>query len=110
VPTSNVAVLGDRDSILCFKAVGVDVFPTADPREAGRIFQKLVRQRYAVIFVTEQLAVALDEQIQQVAYQPLPSVVLIPNSKGTLGHGSQRIREVVKKAVGADILAEGEEE
>ncbi len=110
MPTSNVAVLGDRDSILCFKAVGVDVFPAAGPEEAAKIFGELVRGEYAVIFVTEQLAVGLDEQIREVAYRPLPSVVLIPNSKGSLGHGSRHIRDVVKKAVGADIFAEGEEE
>jgi len=110
VPMSSVAVIGDRDSILCFRAVGVDVFPVADPAEAVKIFDRLVREEYAVIFITEPLAVELDEQIHEVAYRPLPSVVLIPNSKGTLGHGSRHIREVVKKAVGADILAEGEEE
>jgi V/A-type H+-transporting ATPase subunit F len=110
VPTSNVAVLGDRDSILCFRAVGVDVFPVAAPGEARKIFPELVRGEYAVIFVTEQLAAELEEQIQEVAYRPLPSVVLIPNSKGSLGYGSKHIRGVVRKAVGADILAEGEEE
>jgi len=110
VNTSNVAVIGDRDSVLCFKAVGVNVFPTADVEEARRIFQRLIRGDYAVIFVTEQLAEGLDEEIGQVAFQPLPSVVLIPNSQGTLGFGAKRIREVVKKAVGADILADSEEE
>jgi len=110
VPTSNVAVIGDRDSILCFRAVGVDVFPAADPAGAAAIFDRLVREEYAVIFITEPLAVELNKQIQEVAYRPLPSVVLIPNSKGTLGLGSTHIREVVKKAVGADIFAEGEEE
>jgi V/A-type H+-transporting ATPase subunit F len=110
VPTSNVAVIGDRDSILCFKAVGVDVFPVDDPAEAVKIFDRLVREDYAVIFIAERLAVELDEKIQEVAYRPLPSVVLIPDSKGTLGYGSRHIREVVKKAVGADILAEEQEE
>jgi V/A-type H+-transporting ATPase subunit F len=110
VPMSKVAVLGDRDSILCFRAVGVDVFPTDDPAEAVKIFDRLVREEYAVIFITEPLAVGLEEQIREVAYRPLPSVVLIPDSTGTLGHGSRHIREVVRKAVGADILAQGEEE
>jgi len=109
VNTSNIAVIGDRDSVLCFKAVGVSVFPAADLEEARKTFQKLVRSDYAVIFVTEQLAAGLDEEIQKVAFQPLPSVVLIPNSKGSLGFGSRRIRDVVKKAVGADILADREE-
>ncbi len=106
---SNIAVIGDRDSVLCFRAVGVSVFPTTDDEQAKKIFQKLTRDDYAVIFVTEQLAAGLDEQIQKVAFQPLPSVVLIPNSKGSLGFGMGRIREIVKKAVGADILADEEE-
>lgn len=107
--TSNIAIIGDKDSVLCFKAVGVSVFPTSDVEEATRIFRKLVRDNYAVIYVTEQLAAELDDEIQKVAFQPLPSVVLIPNSKGSLGFGARRIREVVKKAVGADILADSEE-
>ncbi len=107
--SSNIAIIGDKDSILCFRAVGVSVFPTDDMEEARSIFRKLIQGDYAVIYITEQLAAALDDEIQKVAYQPLPSVVLIPNSKGSLGFGSRRIREVVKKAVGADILADSEE-
>jgi V/A-type H+-transporting ATPase subunit F len=84
----------------------------ADVDEARKVFQKLIRSDsgYAVIFVTEQLAAGLDEEIQQVSFEPLPSVVLIPNSQGSLGLGARRIRDVVKKAVGADILADSEEE
>lgn len=107
--TSNIAVIGDKDSVLCFKAVGVSVFPTAEVDEARKIFEKLIRGDYAVIFITEQLAAGLEEEIQKVAFQPLPSVVLIPNSKGSLGTGAERIRGVVKKAVGADIFSDGEE-
>jgi V/A-type H+-transporting ATPase subunit F len=109
VNTSNIAIIGDKDSVLSFKAVGVSVFPTTDVEEARKIFRELIRGDYAVIYITEQLAEGLDDEIQKVAFQPLPSVVLIPNSKGSLGFGSRRIREVVKKAVGADILADSEE-
>ena len=107
--TSNIAIIGDKDSVLCFKAVGVSVFPAAEAEEARKIFRKLVRGNYAVIYITEKLAADLDEDIQEIAFQPLPSVVLIPNSKGSLGFGARRIREIVKKAVGADILADSEE-
>jgi len=110
VPMSDVAVIGNRDSVLCFKAVGVSVFPAATGEEARKIFQRLIGQDYAVIFVTERLAVDLEEEIRTVAFQPLPSVVLIPDNKGSLGQGVRHIREVVKKAVGADILADSEEE
>jgi V/A-type H+-transporting ATPase subunit F len=95
--------------VLCFKAVGVDVFPALDSGEAGRIFRRLVKNKYVVIFITEQLARELEEELEEVAYEPLPSVVLIPNNKGSLGLAQARVRETVMKAVGADIFAEKEE-
>lgn len=107
--TSNIAVIGDRDSVLCFKAVGVEVFPARNPGEAEKIFRRLLKEKYVVIFITEQLAKGLEEELEEVAYKPLPSVVLIPNNKGSLGLASARIRETVKKAVGADIFAEKKE-
>jgi len=95
--------------VLCFRAVGVEVFPTHDPEEAKKIFRRLLKQKYIVIFITEQLAQDLDEEIEEVAYEPLPSVVLIPNNKGSLGLAAARMRETVTKAVGADIFANKEE-
>lgn len=106
--TSNIAIVGDRDSIFCFRAVGVDVFPVVKPDEVKAVFEEVSQRGYAVIFVTEQSAVHIEEKLAEAAWRPLPSVMLIPNNQGSLGLGVEGLREVVKRAVGADIMKEDE--
>ena len=102
--TSNIAVIGDRDSISCFQAVGVDVYPAEQAEEVKSAFREVYKQGYAIIFVTEQAAMHIEEEIEETAWEPLPSVVLIPNNQGSFGLGKRIVREVVKRAVGADIM------
>ena len=59
---------------------------------------------YAVIFVTEQVAVTIEETIERYNKQMLPAVILIPSNQGTLNIGMERISDNVEKAVGVNIL------
>ena len=106
--TSNIAIVGDGDSISCFHAVGVDVYPADRPEEVRSVFKEVTKQAYAIIFVTEQSARHIKEEIEELAWQPVPSIVLIPNNRGSLGLGRKGVREVVKRAVGADIMKDEE--
>ena len=38
-----IGVIGDRESVLGFKAVGLDVFPTDDPSEARKTLKKIAK-------------------------------------------------------------------
>ncbi len=99
-----IAVIGDKDSILGFKALGISVFPTADIREASRTIHRLAKDKYAVIFITEQLARELDETIKSYEDSLTPAIILIPNNRGTLGLGMKGVKSSVERAIGADIL------
>lgn len=106
---SNIAVIGDRDSILCFRAIGVQTCPVSDPAEARAAVRRLLGEKVSVIFITEQIAAGLKDLIDELAARTLPSVVLIPNNQGSLGLGMERIHQTVTRAVGADIFGkEGE--
>ena len=59
---------------------------------------------YAVIFLTEEIAVGLEEQLAQYKDMPLPAVVSIPGQGGSTGYGISNLRSAVERAVGADIL------
>jgi len=109
VSTPDVAVVGDKDSILCFRAIGVSTFPVSEAAEARAVVRKLIQERVSVIFVTEQIAQGMMDLVDELARESLPSIVLIPNNQGTLGLGVDRIRQTVTKAVGADIFGKGEE-
>jgi len=97
-----IGVVGDKDSVLAFKAIGVDVFPVVE--EARKAIDKMAYNDYAVIFVTEQLAQHLDETIERYNKKLLPSIILIPSNQGTLNIGKKRISDNVEKAVGVNIL------
>ena len=99
-----IGVVGDKDSVLAFKALGVDVAPVVGADEARRAVDKMAMNDYAVIFVTEQVAVTIEETIERYNNQLLPAVILIPSNQGTLNIGSKRISESVEKAVGMNIL------
>ena len=60
-----IAVLGDRDSVLGFKALGLDIFPTEGTEEARQTLHKLAKEDYAIIYITEQLATALSADINR---------------------------------------------
>ncbi|NLV89434.1 MAG: V-type ATP synthase subunit F, partial [Tissierellia bacterium] len=60
-----VAVVGDKDSILGFKALGVDVFPVVEKDEARRVVDTLARNKYGIIFITEQTASLIPDTIER---------------------------------------------
>jgi V/A-type H+-transporting ATPase subunit F len=99
-----VGVVGDKDSILAFKALGIDVYPVTEIVEAKKVIDKMAVNNYAVIFITEQIAQHLDETIKRYNRLMLPAIILIPSNQGSLNIGMQRIRDNVEKAVGVNIL------
>mgnify|MGYP000858286388 CR=1 FL=1 len=99
-----MGVIGDRDSILGFKVLGLSVFPVTQPEEAARLIHRLARENYAVLFLTENIAKDIQETIDRYSAVPFPVITLIPNNAGSLGLGLKGVRTSVEKALGVDIL------
>ena len=99
-----IAVLGDQDSVLGFKALGLDVFPAENAEEAKSILHRLAREDYAVVYLTEQLARYMGEELARYKDDLTPAVILIPGKEGSLGIGMANVKKSVERAVGADIL------
>ena len=106
-----IGIIGDEDTVLAFKALGIDTFPVEDAEEAKNILNKTAEEDYGVVFLTEQLAQYMEETIERYYDKMLPAIILIPNNKGSLGIGLDNIKSSVEKAIGVDILfEEGEDE
>lgn len=99
-----IAVLGDKDSILAFKALGVEVFTSYEREETRKIVDSLARNNYGIIFITEELAKLIPDTIDRYNKEIIPAVILIPSNQGTLNIGMDKISERVEKAVGTNIL------
>ena len=102
----SIAVIGDKDSVICFKAFGMDVYSVSEyePDENRKLIDKLAREGCGLIFITEQIAQPLNETIDRYNKEMTPAIILIPSSAGSLGIGLGRIRKNVEKAVGMNIL------
>ena len=98
-----IAVMGDRDSVLGFRALGLDVFFEESTEEARRTLHRLAGESYAVIYMTEQLAQHLTGDIARYKDALMPAIILIPGKSGSLGLGEASLKAAVERAVGADI-------
>mgnify|MGYP000170685059 CR=1 FL=1 len=98
-----IGVIGDKDSVLGFKALGLSVFPVTDPSEAEQLIKKIAEE-YAIIYITEQVAKDVVSTIELFKDKMLPAIIPIPGNQGSLGIGMGEVKKSVERAVGADII------
>ena len=101
---NKIAVIGDRDSVLAFKSVGVEVFDATTAEQARSLIKKLSQGNYAVVFVAENLAEQIPDALSKAKLRTFPAVVPIPTTANSSGFGMQGIKADVEKAIGVDIL------
>ena len=104
-----IAVIGDRDSVLGFKALGVSTHFAYDADRTERLIKRMAREKYAVIFITEELAEMTKEVIERYKSRTIPAIIPIPSNQGSTGIGMQMLNDNVEKAVGVNILLNDDE-
>ncbi len=101
---NKIAVIGDKDSVLAFRSVGVEVFDATTPAEAQALVKKLSQEQYAVLFLAENLAEKIPDVLEKAKTKPFPAIVPIPTTAQSSGFGMQGIKKDVEKAIGVDII------
>jgi len=100
-----IGVIGDILSVNGFKALGLDVYSCVTVDNARRAMRTMVQDNYAIIYITEQLAAEMPNDIAKYKDSVTPAIILIPGSAGSLGIGQNALREAVERAVGgSDIV------
>lgn len=99
-----VGIVGDKDTILGFLALGMDIFPAYEAEEIKKTIRDLVEKEYAIIYITEQASLLAKDYIARYKDFQLPAIIVIPGIEGNLGLGMNEVRESAKRAIGADIL------
>lgn len=102
--TYKIAVIGDWESVMGFCALGLDTYPVTSAEEARETIHRLAREGCAVIYLTEQLAVQLQDVMNRYKDKLRPAIILIPGREGSLGIGKANLQSSIERAVGADIL------
>lgn len=99
-----IAVLGDRDSIYGFAALGLETCPVSTPEEGARMLKHLAGGEYAVIYITEALQAKLEKEIDAYRSREIPAIIPIPGVFGNTGMGIINVKKSVEQAVGSDII------
>lgn len=100
-----IGMIGERDSVIGFMALGFAVHEAEDVDTARSVLHTLAKDsEYAIIYIVENYAVALAEDIAKYKDLPTPAIICIPGKNGTTGYGLSQVKKAVERAVGADIL------
>ena len=101
-----IGVLGGRETVMGFKALGLEVYPVENPEEAKRVFRDVTSgdDQLAILYVEENLAERLRHDIDRFKDTPTPAIILIPGRDGSLGLGLSALQAAVERAVGTNIL------
>ena len=98
-----IAVLGDKESILGFSAIGMDIYPVYEEEEVKKIIPKLIEENYAIIYITENMSIKSEKYLEKIRKEKIPAIITIPGNTGNLQYGQTRIKELVQKSVGIEI-------
>ena len=111
-----IAIVGSKDAIAGFQLLGADTKTVSSGAEAVEMLYTLKkdkqidnegieRQTYAIIFITEDLAEAITpDDEKKLSKGALPAIIPIPSHKGSSGYSTQRLKRIVERAIGSDIL------
>ncbi len=98
-----IAIIGDGDSIMVFRAAGVATFAAENEAKAREVLRKVAKD-YQIIFLTEELAKPLTEFLKRFDEEPYPVILSIPSKSGSTGHGTELLKSAMERALGVDIL------
>ena len=88
--TYQIAVIGDWESVMGFRALGLDTYPVTSVDEAKEKVRELAKD--------------MDDVLSRYKDELRPAIILIPGREGSLGIGKDNIQRAIERAVGADIL------
>ena len=103
-----IGVIGDKDSVMGFLALGLTVFETSGAEQTAELIRHAAAEGYAALYITEQAAQDVMDVIDEYKDSELPAIILIPGIAGSLGIVMAGVKKSVEGAVGADILFNNE--
>ena len=103
-----IGVIGGRETVMGFKALGLETFPAASASEATQILRQITREsdEYAILYIEETLAAQMSAEIDKFKDSPTPAIILIPGREGSIGLGQSALKAAVERAVGTNILGD----
>lgn len=78
---NKIGVIGGRDSVLGFRALGLDTCIAESGEQAKDALHRMAKENYAIIYITEHLAAQIPAEIERRRGELTPAVILIPGRR-----------------------------
>jgi V/A-type H+-transporting ATPase subunit F len=100
-----IAVIGDKDSVTAFASLGLTCKTAENAQDAKRELNALSESKnFAIIYITEQLAQLIPEEVAAYREIAVPALILIPSKAGSLGLGLTALTQSAERAAGVKLF------
>ncbi len=101
---SDIAFIGDRDTVWPFMGFGIETFFADEHESPARLVTEVSQKGFKIIFVTEEVYDGARDRIDRFGEEATPTFTVIPSVKGSAGVAMQNIRDSVRRAMGAEFI------
>ena len=106
---AKIAFIGKEKILSVFNYFGSSVFQVSTPQEADEKLQELVTDReneWGIVYIEENLAESLKDQIMELNKGPLPVISIFPSSGEKKGIAGKMLNNLVRKTTGVEMKFE----
>jgi len=101
---SNIALIGEKEIIIGFSLIGLQLFPVIDSEGAIKALRDCDKNNYSITFITNDIAQKIFEKIEEYQKLSTMTICILPNRTKETTLSLDILRKNVEKAVGTDIL------
>jgi len=103
---SDVAVIGDIDTVTGFKLGGVKRgYVVKENEEAENALDELLDDEISIIIITEKIAENIRDHInKRLGSDVLPMIIEIPDKSGSSEGGSDQMAALIKRVIGVEMV------
>jgi len=99
-----IAIIGQASLINAFKLFNIETFPINSRADGQAAIKKISQENFVIVFVTEEWAEKLDEDLIELKEKTIPAVISLPTHLSQNDYGIKELKKTVERAVGSDIL------
>lgn len=101
----SAAIIGDKESLAGFMALGVDGYPAHTRAETETALEKAQRAGCALILVTAEAARLASERLDRLRQKEGPLICILPD-EAKPGQADRALETVLRQAAGAGLRGE----
>lgn len=95
------AILGSKNLILPFKALGVETFYIDKESDFKAAKERITQENdFAILFISQKTAQKYEKEVEEFYNKPLPAVLIVPESGAD---SEQSLNKIFERALGRVI-------